>query len=294
MEGARRELTELSRRLGRAKRKGQGAAFPSRVEASHGAEYQRTVAAALDAIEAGRLHKVMVARALHVEGEEVFAVAALLAQLKARFPSCTLFSLQGRDGAQFVGATPERLCAIESGRLATEALAGTSRPDEAEELLHSEKDLREHKVVVDEIRRAVESFALDVRAPDRPGVKRLPNVAHLHTPIDVSLRPGVSAAQLIRALHPTPSVGGAPKERAFSFLVESEPLERGWYAGPIGVFGPDRVEAYVALRCALIHGRAARVYVGAGVVAGSTPAAELAETRLKATALLSALGAQEA
>jgi isochorismate synthase len=261
------------------------------VEASHSAAYERVVAAALRAIEAGTLQKVMVARAVDVKGETPFTLAPLLQKLRDRFPSCTLFSLEGRDGAQLCGATPERLCALDPGRLVTEALAGTSGPSGGDALLRSEKDLREHEVVVDGIRRALQPFALDIRAPKAPGLKRLPNVVHLHTPIEASLVKDASPVQLLRALHPTPSVGGEPRDRAFSFLVEEERLERGWYAGPVGIFGPDRVETYVALRCALLKGTRARIFVGAGVVKGSTPQAELQETGLKAQALLDALGA---
>jgi isochorismate synthase len=263
------------------------------VVATGAAGYRRAVVKALEEISGGRLQKVMVARALEVEAASPFDLGGVVLQLRTRFPTCTTFLLEGSDGACFLGATPERLCVVEGQELRTEALAGTSRPELAEALLSSEKDLREHQEVVDGIREALSPLAEEVQVPNAPALKHLPNVSHLHTPIEATLRLGVSAAQVLRALHPTPSVGGTPRQDAFSFLAANEGLERGWYAGPVGLFGATRTEAFVALRCALVRGTQARVYVGAGIVRGSTPEAELAETSFKASALLGVLGAQE-
>lgn len=255
--------------------------------------YLQTVAAALKAIESGELLKVMVARGMDVLSPSPFVITLVLNRLRGHFPSCTTFLFRAPDGACFLGASPERLCRIADGHVQTEALAGTSRPEAAEALLHSDKDLREHAVVVEGIQKALAPLCTRVDTPPGPQLKRLPNVAHLHTPLRGTLQATASAASVIRALHPTPSVGGTPREQALRFLETHEGLARGWYAGPVGSFGAGKAELFVALRCALVQGCTARVYVGAGIVRGSTPSAELTETGLKARVLLGALNVQE-
>ncbi len=131
-----------------------------------------------------------------------------------------------------------------------------------------------------------------MRSPPEPTVRALANVAHLHTPVVARLAPGRGVADVAAALHPTPAVGGVPSAAALRFLAEHERLDRGLYAGVIGWVGEGRAELAVALRSALIRGRRARLFVGAGIVEGSSPDAEWEETELKARALLDALGAR--
>jgi salicylate biosynthesis isochorismate synthase len=245
---------------------------------------------ALVEIHAGRLQKVVLARAVDLESDELLDPHDLLRSLASRHPTCRAFLLRSGDAA-FIGATPELLCSIEGDRVQTEALAGSAPPGQDARLLHSGKDLREHEQVVTHIVSRLRPLSRSLHVPEGPEVVALPNVLHLHTPIEARLAPGRTAADVAAALHPTPAVCGAPQAAALRFLAEHEGLDRGLYTGVIGWAGPGRAELAVALRCAIIRGRRARLFVGAGIVEGSEASAEWAETELKARALLGALGA---
>lgn len=250
------------------------------------------VSRALTAITAGALDKVVAARAVDVESATRIDADALVAALERRHPACRAFLIRGDDGAAFVGATPELLCRVDGGLVRTEALAGSAAPADAATLPGSRKDLREHRWVVDHIAGALESVARDIRKPPEPALRTLANVVHLHTPITARLAPGRGVADVVAALHPTPAVLGVPAPAARRFLEEHEALERGLYAGIVGWVGAERAELAVALRCALIRGNRARLFVGAGLVEGSSAEREWEETELKAAALLDALGVQ--
>jgi salicylate biosynthesis isochorismate synthase/menaquinone-specific isochorismate synthase len=241
---------------------------------------------ALEQIAEGQLSKVVVARRIAVEGDRPFDERRVLKALEARFPSCRSF-LQRTAAGAFVGATPELLARVKGRVLETEALAGTG---DGEALLSSEKDLREHRFVVDAIVQTLRPLCSDIEVGE-VGLRRLANVTHLRTPLRATLKDGVPAVEAARALHPTPAVGGSPRAAALGFLAKHEGFDRGPYAGAVGVRGADTLELWVAIRSALLEGARATVYAGAGIVAGSTPEAEWAETERKAKALLGALGA---
>lgn len=251
-----------------------------------------SVERALRAIDRGDLEKVVLARAIDVEAREPLPAEALLAALEARYPSCRSFLLRGDDGSVFLGATPEMLCRIEGDRIETEALAGSASPARGPSLLHSSKDLREHRSVVEHIVRGLASVAREIEQEGEPELRILANVAHLNTPISARLLPGKTVSDVVAALHPTPAVAGTPAPAALRFISEQEGLDRGLYAGLVGWIAPGRAELAVALRSALVRGRTARLFVGAGIVAGSSSAQEFEETELKARALLDALGAR--
>jgi isochorismate synthase len=255
------------------------------------ARWTALVERALAEINRGVLHKVVVARAIDVVAAAEIDCGALLRALEARYPSCRAFLVRGDDGAAFLGATPELLCRVEGDRVFAEAVAGSSRPGQGGALLTSRKDLREHRWVVDHIVRGLSSVAGDVRFSPEPRIRELANVAHLHTPIEARLLPGRGIADVAAALHPTPAVLGVPGDAALRFLAAHEKLDRGLYAGLVGRISRERSELAVALRCALVRGRRARIFVGAGIVEGSSPDEEWEETELKAHALLDALGA---
>jgi isochorismate synthase len=242
---------------------------------------------ALTRIRAGELSKVVIARAMDVP--TAAPVEALLAHLESAYPQCRTFLVRGDGGAAFVGATPECFCSLDGAQLRTEALAGSARPAEAQGLLQSPKELREHEWVVEHIASALREICETVDVPPAPSVRALATVAHLHTPISARLRPGKGLADVVGALHPTPAVGGVPSAAAVRFLAEHEELDRGLYAGPVGLVGPGRAELAVALRCARIQSGTARLFLGAGIVEGSSAESEWVETQLKARALLDAL-----
>jgi salicylate biosynthesis isochorismate synthase/menaquinone-specific isochorismate synthase len=249
------------------------------------------VAAALAEIRTGRLQKVVLARAVDVESDEPLDPQVLFRSLSARYPGCRSFLLRGGD-AVFIGASPELLCLVAGDRVETEAIAGSAAPGQETPLARSGKDLREHAQVVEHIVARLRPLSQSLRLPPGPEVLALANVLHLRTPVEARLAPGRTAADVATALHPTPAVCGAPQAAALRFLAEHEGLDRGLYAGVVGWAGPSGAELAVALRCAVVRGRRARLFVGAGIVEGSQPAAEWEETQLKARALLGALGAE--
>jgi len=264
---------------------------PSRIRVVAGSRerWAALVADALAAIGRGELDKVVLARAVDAIAQGPIETGPLLAALAARFPTCTTFLLRGDDGAAFLGATPETFCRVEKRSVFTDALAGSAAPGSAPSLLKSGKDLREHSWVVAHLQNGLRDLCSELLVPPAPRVRVLANVAHLYTPVEGTLRPGLGTAEVISALHPTPAVLGVPSAAARRFLAAHEGLARGLYAGLIGMIGPERADLKVALRCALVRGDTARLFVGAGVVEGSSADGEWDETALKAAALLGAL-----
>jgi isochorismate synthase len=237
---------------------------------------------------AGRAEKIVAARRAEVALAGLAAATAALARL-AGGSGTTRFAFT-RGGVSFLGATPERLIARHGREVSTEALAGSASGG-ARALLASAKDRGEHGLVVREIVRTLRPLCETLELPERPTVRELRHVIHLHTPISGRLAAPVHVLDLVAALHPTPAVGGVPAAAALDWIAAHE-APRGWYAGPIGwVDATGDGEFAVALRSGLLVGRRAWVYAGAGIVAGSDPAAEYAETELKQRAVMGALGA---
>jgi salicylate biosynthesis isochorismate synthase/menaquinone-specific isochorismate synthase len=267
----------------------QGEAVSLKLSSSR-EDFEARVNRALEAISAGRLQKVVMARAVEAEGPQPFDLVEVLTRLREQNPRCVTFLFRAPGGAAFLGATPETLCRVEGRVLETEALAGSAAPGQAEGLGGRDKDRREHDSVVRYILAALRPIAENVKADAEPALLTLKNVVHLRTGIRAELHAGVSPAQVVAALHPTPAVGGVPRDHSLGFLHEHEALDRGWYAGPVGWFGPTGAHIVVALRSALVRGSRARLFVGAGIVQGSSSAAEWRETEMKSLAMLRALG----
>ena len=261
-------------------------------------EYRAAVARAVAMIAEGRFEKIVLARCKELAAPGALHPLRLLNGLRQRFPDCYAFSVANGRGQSFIGASPERLLRVEAGRLLTEALAGSAaRGGSASEdaalasaLLNDEKELREHRHVVASIERRLAPLGLRLDHPARPGLKRLANVQHLHTPVNAVLPAGVRLLDVLARLHPTPAVGGTPRTVACAHIRELEGFPRGLYAGPVGwIDHRGGGEFLVAIRSALIDGASARAYAGGGIVAGSDPEREFAETELKFKALLDAL-----
>jgi len=256
------------------------------------AEWRTLVGQIRASIEAENLEKIVAARRSSLRLKPDPEWRQVLLRLAADNAACTRFALKYGNSA-FLGATPERLVRKLDTQFDTEALAGSARsgPEGALALLESAKDLEEHAIVVREILRALEPFAESLTAPKAPHVHALQYVSHLRTPISGVLAAPTHILELVAALHPTPAVGGVPKERAQRFIEAHERDRRGWYAGPIGWFDSQGDGSFaVALRSALLKGDQAHLYAGAGIVRGSEPDAEYQETELKFQGLLRALG----
>jgi salicylate biosynthesis isochorismate synthase/menaquinone-specific isochorismate synthase len=261
---------------------------PGRVEVREdAAAWEALVERALAALRSGMLRKVVLARPLDLAAEGPFDVDQALARAAAA-EGAVVFAVRGPDGTTFLGASPERLVRVQGRRFLTQALAGSAAPADTERLSRNPKDVREHGAVVEDVRAALDVVAEQLEVAEVATVS-LGYVTHLDARIEGTLREGVTPAEVALALHPTAAVGGAPRDRARTFLRTHERLSRGWYAGAVGWIGAEAADLRVALRCALVRGRAARIFVGAGVVEGSTPAGEWAETRRKAGPMLNAL-----
>lgn len=254
------------------------------------------------------LTKVVLSRSLMLECDARIDPATLWAQLNVD-PSATRFLTyigRGQHGEErhLVGATPELLIRKTGGDILSHPLAGSARRHSdaaadraaADALLHSAKDGREHRWVVEAILDDLAPLCRELTAPDAPSLVSTRTMWHLGTQIMGVLKhpDAVSSAELAALLHPTPAVGGTPRDQAQLLIPTLEGYDRGFYAGATGWTDAAGDGAwYVSLRCAEISGNAARVYAGAGVVEGSTPEGEADETSAKLLAVLRALGIDE-
>ena len=261
-------------------------------------DYRAAVKGGLDAISEGAVKKIVLARAQDMHADAPLHPLRLLNGLRERFPECYSFSVANGCGHSFIGASPERLVRVSKGVLETEALAGSTRrgvgasEDAAlgAALLASEKDLREHRHVLDSIVRRLEPLGLRPQFAAEPGLRKLANVQHLHTPVTAAMPEGVHLLDALAQLHPTPAVGGTPREAAVMRIRDLEGFPRGLYAGAIGWMNArGGGEFLVGIRSALVEGSTARVYAGAGIVAGSDAEREYEETELKFRAMRGAL-----
>ncbi|MGA7670616.1 MAG: isochorismate synthase [Nitrolancea sp.] len=264
------------------------------------ADWQQVVADASAAIRDGQAEKIVLAREVRLQSETPFDVSYALQRLVAAYPTCYVFAF-GHGEKTFLGATPERLVHVEDGDLEAACLAGSERrgatPEEdrelGEALLASAKDREEHAIVVRALRDGLSGLCDQLIAPDEPELLSVSNVHHLFTPISARLRAGVCILDAVERLHPTPAVGGYPRETALAFIREHEGMDRGWYASPIGWVGPDGGgEFAVALRSGLVDGSTAFLFAGCGIMGDSDPRREYDESWLKFRPMLSALGGE--
>jgi len=265
-------------------------------------DWERLVERALGAIQEGEFEKAVLARQVTGVFSALPDVSALLDRLALRNNHNTyLFAIQPARGVAFLGATPERLYKKLGNYIKTEALAGT-RPrgvsaaaDEtlSRDLLHNDKELREHGIVADRLRGVLDRMCCEVRADKALSLIRLHRCQHLVRRYEGVLEDGLSDADVLAALHPTPAVGGHPDGPALQWLGENEAFNRGWYAGPVGWIGHDASEFAMGIRSGLVSGRNLTLYSGAGIVAGSAPGAEWDETESKLAAFLDVLTENE-
>jgi salicylate biosynthesis isochorismate synthase len=256
--------------------------------------YEQAVARATELIGAGRLEKIVLAREVQVHAPRSYDPVAVFGVLREEFPSCFVFCV-GRGEATLIAASPELLVRREGHRVSTLALAGSTRrsADPAvdahlgEQLLRDHSYREEHTIVARRIERTLRPHSIWVTAAPEPELVRIANIQHLATPIRAQLAAPMEALELAELMHPTPAVGGEPLASAAPLIPALEGLDRGWYTGPVGwTDATGDGEFCVALRCALLRENVARCYAGNGIVRGSEPASELAETEIKLQALL--------
>jgi menaquinone-specific isochorismate synthase len=258
-------------------------------------EWKALIAATVERIAAREFDKVVLARRIDIAANRPFVISDVLARLVALYPSCMIFSIDG-----FIGASPELLISRCGDQVTSHPLAGTvarsgdAHSDEAlvAGLMASPKARGEHQLVVDMLREALSPVCARLDVPETPSILGLRNVSHLATRITGRLHAATpeTALELVARVHPTPAVGGDPRGAALPYLQGVEGFDRGRYAGPVGWVDARGDGAWaVAIRSAEVDGSQARIFAGNGVVSGSDPADELAETQLKLQALLAAL-----
>ncbi|MET4727154.1 isochorismate synthase [Lysobacter enzymogenes] len=266
------------------------------------AQFMRNVERSLERIHDGDLRKVVMSRSLRIAAR--VDVPQLLGQLLARAPSAYTFAMDlagaGGPAACLIGSSPELLLSKRGARIVSNPLAGSiprsADPAEdrcrAEGLLQSAKDLHEHALVIDDVAAALRPFCRELHVPTSPALLATPTMWHLSTRVDGMLRdPSTSSLRLALALHPTPAVCGYPTEPARRTIRELEGYDRGLFTGLVGWCDADGDgEWAVTIRCALVEEHCATVFAGAGIVAGSQPDAELAETTAKLRTMLGAMG----
>lgn len=254
-------------------------------------QWKKRVESAQQRMADGSLQKVVLARAQSFAPSDAhtFDPLATALALRNRQVSSTTFLICRKDGRAFLGSSPEVLVRLDNRKVETVALAGTRRRDTGatdhelgEALLESNKDRLEQQLVANAIIDALQPAVTDLELSEAPEVVRHPDVQHLRTSIKGLLTEHSSIFDLVRRLHPTPAVGGLPRESALAWLDDNEHLDRGWYAGPVGWFNESGDgEFVVAIRSVLMTPNSASAFAGCGLVSSSNPADEWEESRVK-------------
>ena len=244
------------------------------------------------------LKKIVLAREVVYELDQPVDLAGLVQELESSQPGSYIFFFQPTLEEAFLGATPERLILKTGQEIQTAAVAGSAPRHELEQtdyalgqtLLQDDKNRVEHAIVVDSSEQTLRGLSTRFEKPEQPMLLKNRHIQHLYTPITATLSPEVSLFQLIEKLHPTPALGGEPKEAAVAAIRDIETFERGWYGSPVGwMDGAENGEFIVAIRSGLFTDRSAVLYAGCGLVEGSRLQSELEETGTKLSPMLQAL-----
>ncbi|GAB4516780.1 MAG: isochorismate synthase MenF [Anaerolineae bacterium] len=265
------------------------------------ATWARNITAATSRMKAGELNKAVLSRVCEIRFEERVDVDSALMYLADAYAECYRFLFEPRPYHAFYGATPELLAGVEGTQVQTMGLAGSIRRGKtaeedhanAQQLLHDPKERYEHQLVVDRVQERLLPLTRELQVSDT-GIYRLSNIQHLYTPITGTLQQAEGVLPVVAALHPTPALGGDPRDVAMQVIGDYEPVPRGWYAAPVGWLDRDlNGEFGVAIRSAVSQEKRVWLYAGAGIVAESDPQKEWDETALKFRPMLDALGVRE-
>lgn len=261
-------------------------------------KWEKGIQKAKNLFESGEAQKLVLARELDISASRAIDPTRFINKLRGLYPSCYSFMIHLPEGPTFLGSSPERLVSFHKNYILTEALAGSiSRGKSAKEdafleqtLLNNAKDISEHNIVVNEILSRLRPFSNEIQVAEQPGIRKIANVQHLHTPITAWINHKTELLNLFFELHPTPAVGGYPKAAAQKYVHLIEGFDRGWYAGPVGWFNlTGSGEFAVGIRSGIIWENKARFYAGCGIVPDSDPMNEWDETKLKFIPMLTAL-----
>ncbi|MCF6271057.1 MAG: isochorismate synthase [Melioribacteraceae bacterium] len=261
----------------------------------------RNINKALEEIDSGKVQKIVLSRQIDMELETNIDISNILRTLGERYPRCYVFAFRKNDSI-FFGASPEKLAKISNGWIEADALAGSVARGETEEkdehlansLLNSQKDLAEQQIVVSFIRDSFSKFCNEIVFDDTPIIRKLPNIQHLWTPIKGKINSEQSVFTILKELHPTPAICGVPWNKALDSIREMEPHDRGLFSGMVGWFNfNNEGEFAVAIRSALLKKKSIYAFAGCGIVKGSEPEFEYAESELKLKPILSLFETKE-
>jgi isochorismate synthase len=254
---------------------------------------------AIDSISKGDMKKIVLSRAVSLTFSGRVHPSIVVRRLIALNPDATVFAVK-RKGSVFLGATPESLMSMEGEEIHVDCLAASSprSKDEAEDdrlgarLLEDGKSRSEHQLVVQAAVSSLAPLSSSVEVPDGPVLKKLTTIHHLSTPVRARLLDGADAWAAALALWPNPAIAGEPWGTAVRWVRRHEKMGRGWYAGVVGLMTPqlDEARMVIGIRSAVLRGRRAVIYAGAGIIAGSDPAEEFEETDWKLRTMRRAFG----
>jgi menaquinone-specific isochorismate synthase len=271
---------------------------PINIEEIHPEDWKRSIEKLVEDLKGGTLKKVVLARELRLTFKEDIKIEYVLNHLLKEQKESFVFAFES-NGDCFIGASPERLVKKEGKQLFSTCLAGsiargkTLEDDKllGDSLLSDPKNLNEHQFVVDMIRQSMEVFCEEISIPKQPQLMKMRYIQHLYTPVSGIIKENTNLLSVVEHLHPTPALGGMPKEEAIEKIREIEELDRGFYAAPLGWLDSNgNGEFAVAIRSGLIQGNEASIFAGCGIVENSNAESEFVETRIKFRPMLNALG----
>lgn len=261
-------------------------------------KWKDTVSAVVNELKQGSLKKVVLARETRLHFSQSIQLEQVLMNLLNLQRESFIFAFES-NGDCFIGASPERLVKKSGSSFFTTCLAGSIARGKTEEddrilgntLLADPKNIIEHQYVVRMIKAAMEEVCEEVILPDKTQLLKTRDIQHLYTPVTGTAKKETSLLLLVDRLHPTPALGGLPKEKAVEKIREVEELDRGFYGAPLGwVDYRGNGEFAVSIRSGLIQGDEASLFAGCGVVEDSDPESEYVETKIKFRPMLTALG----
>lgn len=261
----------------------------ARLDTPHFQDWQKQVEIVLDSIQSRHIDKLVLARKTTLECASPISPWEILSHLKEKARRATLFAFQLSPDLCFLGATPEKLFKRDGNLCTTDAVAATrprgATPEEdlqlEKDLLGCDKEQREFKIVKNYLDLKLLPLSQKMQWDGDDRILKASHVQHLHNRLNATLKNSITDGDLVRTLHPTPALGGFPREKSLAFLKEIEPFDRGWYGGPIGVIGTQSSSLYVAIRSALINRHLLHLFAGTGLVPGSIAEREWEELEQK-------------
>lgn len=268
------------------------------IEERNKEQYMNAVTDVTDKIKNGDADKVVIARSVKMNFSEAVSNVSALHHISSEQQESYHFGLQ-KSNHLFFGASPERLIEVSNGQAYSACVAGSIERGKSaledrqlgDELLGDQKNLVEHEYVVNMISHVFNQYCKDIIMPKTPKLMKIRDIQHLFTPIEGEMKDEIDIFTLIKALHPTPALGGAPTDISMKMIRDIEDMDRGYYAAPVGWTDTEgNGEFVVAIRSALLNEKSAYLYAGGGLVADSDAKTEYEETWVKFRPILRALG----